>query len=63
MLNAFEKITHKKVPYEFVARRGGDTAISYAKPDLANKSLHWKTKRTLESMCETAWKFKERSFL
>jgi UDP-glucose 4-epimerase len=63
MLNAFEKITHKKVPYEVVARRGGDTAISYAKPDLANKSLHWKTKRTLESMCESAWKFKEKSSL
>jgi UDP-glucose 4-epimerase len=59
LINTFEKITHKKIPYDIVARRDGDTAISYAKPDLANITLHWKTKRTLESMCESAWKFNE----
>jgi UDP-glucose 4-epimerase len=58
-LRIFEKITHKKVPYEIVARREGDTAISLAKPDLANQTLHWKTKRSIESMCESAWKFQE----
>ena len=61
LINTFEKINHKKIPYEVVARREGDTAISYAKPNFANKALHWKTKRTLESMCESAWKFKESS--
>jgi UDP-glucose 4-epimerase len=59
LLHTFEKITHKKIPYEVVARREGDTAISYAKPDLANKALHWKTKRSIESMCESSWKFNE----
>ncbi len=59
VLQSLEKITHKKIPYDIVARREGDTAISYAKPDLANITLHWKTKRTLESMCESAWKFNE----
>ena len=59
LLHTFEKITHKKVPYEVVARREGDAAISYAKPDLANKVLQWKTKRSIESMCESAWKFIE----
>jgi UDP-glucose 4-epimerase len=59
LINTFEKITHKKIPYDIVARREGDTAISYANPDRANIMLHWKTKRTLESMCESAWKFNE----
>ena len=59
MLSAFEKVNHKKIPYEVVARREGDTAISYAKPDLANKALQWKTKRSIELMCESAWKFQE----
>jgi UDP-glucose 4-epimerase len=59
LINTFEKINHKKIPYEVVARRKGDLPASYAKPDLANKILHWKTKRTLESMCESAWKFNE----
>jgi UDP-glucose 4-epimerase len=59
LINTFEKINHKKIPYEVVARREGDLPAYYAKPDLANKILHWKTKRTLESMCESAWKFNE----
>jgi UDP-glucose 4-epimerase len=59
LINTFEKINHKKIPYDIVARREGDTAISYAKPDLANKALHWKTKRSIELMCESAWKFQE----
>jgi len=63
MLNTFEKINHKKIPYEVVARREGDLPAYYAKPDLANKILHWKTRRSLESMCESAWKFKERGSL
>jgi UDP-glucose 4-epimerase len=63
LINTFEKITHKKIPYEVVGRRGGDTAISFAKTDLANKTLKWKTKRSIELMCESAWKFKERSSL
>jgi UDP-glucose 4-epimerase len=57
LINTFERINHKKIPYDIIARREGDTAISYAKADLANITLHWKTKRTLESMCESAWKF------
>lgn len=59
LISTFEKITHKKISYEVVARREGDAAISYAKPDLANQTLHWKTWRSIESMCESAWKFNE----
>jgi len=59
LINSFEKINHKKIPYEVVARREGDLPAYFAKPDLANKTLHWKTERTLESMCESAWKFNE----
>jgi UDP-glucose 4-epimerase len=59
LINTFEKINHKKIPYDVVARREGDLPAYFAKPDLANKTLHWKTKRTLDSMCESAWKFNE----
>ena len=59
LINTFEKINHKKIPYDVVARREGDLPTYFAKPDLANKTLHWKTKRTLDSMCESAWKFNE----
>jgi UDP-glucose 4-epimerase len=63
MLNAFEKINYKKIPYEVVARREGDLPAYYANPDVANKTLHWKTKRSHVSMCESAWRYKERSSL
>jgi UDP-glucose 4-epimerase len=63
LINTFERISHKKIPYEIIARREGDTAISYARPDLASITLHWKTKRTLESMCESALRFNEDSSL
>ena len=59
LLHAFEKINHKKIPYKVVARREGDLPAYFAKPDLANKALQWKTKRSIESMCESAWKFQE----
>jgi UDP-glucose 4-epimerase len=59
LINTFERISHKKISYDIIARREGDTAVSYAKPDLASIKLQWKTKRTLESMCESALKFKE----
>ena len=59
LLHAFEKICHKKIPYKVVARREGDTAISFAKPDVANQKLRWKTKRSIELMCESAWNFQK----
>jgi UDP-glucose 4-epimerase len=59
VLQSLEKITHKKIAYQIVARREGDLPAYYAKLDLANKTLLWKTKRMLESMCESAWKFNE----
>ena len=59
LLKTFERVTHKKIPYEIIGRREGDAAISYAKPNFANKKLHWKTKRSNEAICYSAWKFKE----
>jgi UDP-glucose 4-epimerase len=60
LLNIFERINQKKIPYEIVARREGDAAISFAKSDVAKKNLQWTAKRSIESMCESAWKFQGR---
>ena len=49
----------KKISYEIVARREGDLPAYYAKPDFAKKNLHWEAKRSIELMCESAWKSKE----
>ncbi len=59
LLNAFEKINNKKIPYKIVTRRAGDLPAYYAKPNLANTLMGWKTKRTIELMCQSAWNFQE----
>jgi len=55
LIDAFEKVNHQKIPYELASRREGDLPAYYAKADLAAKILKWKTKRSIESMCESAW--------
>ena len=55
LINAFEKVNHQKIPYEFTDRRQGDLPAYYAKADLAAEILQWNTSRSIESMCESAW--------
>ena len=53
MVNAFEKATGQKVPYELSDRRPGDVASAYASTDLAEKELGWKSKLGIEDMCKS----------
>ena len=55
VINAFEKTTGQRIPYEIVARRPGDAACCYADSTLANKELDWKTEFCIEEMCQHAW--------
>ena len=48
MVNAFEKATGQKVPYELSDRRPGDVASAYASTDLAEKELGWKSRLGIE---------------
>ena len=57
MITAFEKVSGKKIPYEFVDRRSGDLAEYYANPSLAQKLLHWQAEHGIERMCEDTWRF------
>lgn len=41
MVNAFEKASGKKVPYQIVQRRAGDIATCFADPSYAKKVLDW----------------------
>ncbi len=59
IINAFEKISGRKVPYRFAPRRAGDVAEYFASTQKANNLLKWKAKRTLENMCASAWNFQQ----
>lgn len=56
-LKAFEKASNKKIPYKLMPRRKGDIASCYADPSKAKKELGWTAKKTLQEMCEDAWKW------
>jgi UDP-glucose 4-epimerase len=57
VVKAFELATGRKVPYEIVARRPGDSATSYADPSFAARELGWQAKFGIEDMCRDAWRW------
>ena len=59
MVKAFEQASGRTIPYEIVERRPGDIAECWARPSLAEQLLGWKASRSLEQMCEDAWRWQE----
>ena len=57
MVQAFEQVSGKNIPYKITNRRAGDIATCYAKVDNSNQKLNWKTKRDLDEMCRSTWNF------
>ena len=55
VVQAFESASGRKVPYQLVARRPGDAAITVADPALALHKLGWKTQRNLNDICRDGW--------
>nr|VFJ57191.1 MAG: UDP-galactose 4-epimerase [Candidatus Kentron sp. DK] len=61
VIETFEAVSHKKIPYRFVPRRAGDVGACYAKAQKAATELGWKATRTIYDMCESAWRFQNHS--
>lgn len=59
IIHAFENASGCPVSYKLVSRRAGDIDACYADPSKAEKILNWSAKRTLESMCASAWNFQK----
>ncbi|TDE54147.1 UDP-glucose 4-epimerase GalE [Flavobacterium sp. GT3P67] len=60
VINTFEKVSGKKLPYKIVGRREGDITSAYANTDKANTVLGWKAKSTLEEAMASAWKWEQK---
>ncbi len=60
VINTFEKVSGKKLPYKIVGRREGDITSAYANTDKANNVLGWKAQSTLEEALESAWKWEKK---
>ena len=59
MITAFERASGQKIPYKISERRPGDLAACYAKVDKAADLLQWKTQRSVDQMCTSAWNFQK----
>ena len=57
MVWAFEKASGKSVPFKVAQRRPGDIASCYADAGQALVMLGWRAERSLETMCEDAWRW------
>ncbi len=57
MIEAFERVSSQRVPYEIVNRRPGDIARCWADPSLAKQVLGWNAVRSLDDMCADAWRW------
>ncbi|MFY7665128.1 UDP-glucose 4-epimerase GalE [Flavobacterium sp.] len=60
VINAFEAVSGKKLPYQIVARREGDVTAAYADTQHANEVLGWKAKNDLTHAIATAWKWEQK---
>ncbi|GAB2768784.1 UDP-glucose 4-epimerase GalE [Salinimicrobium soli] len=59
-IQAFEKVSGTKLPYQIVGRREGDITAAYADTTRANDVLKWKAEYSIEDAMESAWKWQQR---
>ena len=57
VLNAFEAVSNKKIPYKIYPKREGDAESCYADVKKAQKILNWKCKHDLASMCNSVYEY------
>jgi UDP-glucose 4-epimerase len=57
MVAAFEKASGRKIAYQITDRRPGDIAQCWADPMLAKEKFGWTAVKSIEEMCEDAWRW------
>ncbi len=60
VIQSFDRVSGKKLPYKIVARRQGDVVQAYADTSKANKVLGWKSKSTLDEAMKSAWDWEKK---
>lgn len=58
-IKAFKKASDRKIPFQIVDRRPGDIAACYADPSRAKVDLGWVAEKTLQQMCDDAWRWQK----
>ena len=62
IIRSVERVTGKKVPFEFAPRRAGDPATVIASNELAGKVLGWQPQYTdIDEIIKTVWNLEQQS--
>ena len=61
MVNAFERASGVKIPYEIKPRRAGDIGEYYADAGKAKQLLGWEAEFDIEKMCADTWNFTQKN--
>jgi UDP-glucose 4-epimerase len=56
VIQSFERVIGRPVPYQITDRRPGDLPVSYAE-----RELGWKAQRDLDAMCADAWRWQSQN--
>lgn len=60
IINSFEKVIDKKIPYKIIGRRAGDLPVTYADTHKAETVLKWKAHKDIEEMCRDSWNWQKK---
>lgn len=61
IIKNFEKACGKEIPYKITPRRPGDIDMCYANPAKAKEELGWEATRSIDKMCEDAWRWQTKN--
>lgn len=61
MVEAFERISERPIPFQFAPRREGDLAAFWADPSKAEKELGWQARRGLDEMVADTWRWQRQN--
>jgi UDP-glucose 4-epimerase len=59
VINTFEKVTGKKVPYQLSESRQGDVIKAYANSNKIKNSIGWEAQYSLEDSLMSAWNWEK----
>jgi len=61
LIEAFEKASKKKLPFEIVPRRSGDLPEYYADAAYSKAILGWQAQHDIDRMCEDTWRWQSQN--
>ena len=61
IIKNFETACGQEIPYKITPRRPGDIDMCYADPAKAKEELGWEATRSIDKMCEDAWRWQTKN--